>query len=113
MVVNLSNIIIDKLIIQSNLGYGLLSRNTRGTVRLSQVYIENTTFENDLSCTKYNYNSDSTDFNCSGSGLILIYCDFGTYNESCNVMIEGCIFRITKTVFLCKNSVVLVTQNYN
>jgi len=81
---------------QNNLGYGLLGWNTHGTVKLSQVYIENTTFENDPNCTNYDYNSDSADFSCSGSGLMLLYSDFGTYNESCNVIIDGCIFRNNK-----------------
>ncbi|XP_065914891.1 uncharacterized protein [Dysidea avara] len=93
MVVNSSNVTIEKLIMQHSLGYGFLGWNTHGTVRLSQVYIENTTFENDPNCANYDYNSNSADFSCSGSGLLLIYSDFGTYNESCNFIIDGCVFR--------------------
>ncbi|XP_065914017.1 uncharacterized protein [Dysidea avara] len=96
MVVNSSNVTIEKLIMQHSLGYGFLGWNTHGTVRLSQVYIENTTFENDPNCTNYDYNSNSADFSCSGSGLLLLYSDFGTYNESCNFIVDGCVFRNNK-----------------
>ena len=72
MVFNSSNMTINKLIMQNNLGYGLLGWNTHGTVKLSQVYIKNITFENDANCANYNYCSDSADFSCSGSGLMLV-----------------------------------------
>ena len=96
MVVNSSDITLEKVIMHYNLGYGLLGWNTHGTVRVSQVSIENTTFENDPNCTNYDYNADDADFSCSGSGFLLLYSDFGTYNESCDFIIEDCIFRNNK-----------------
>ena len=61
---------------QNTLGYGIVSFNAIGTmITISKLSIENTTFENDPRCKNYDYNNDTADFTCSGSGIYVLYYD--------------------------------------
>ena len=70
------NIIINDFTMNLTLGYGIVSFNAIGTMTIiSKLNIENTTFENDQRCKNYDYNNDTADFTCSGSGIYVLFHD--------------------------------------
>jgi len=86
MFYNAINVTISELTMLNTLGYGIVAFNMMGSVSLSKLHIENTTFENDPKCIKYKNNKDN--FHCSGSGLLFAYFNstiMTTYNTTLNI----------------------------
>ena len=75
MFYQVKDINISEFTMQNTLGYGIVAFNAIGKFIASKVKIENTTFENDPKCDGYDYNSHKANYNCSGSGISIIYYD--------------------------------------
>ena len=67
------NVSITEFTMLGTLGYRIIAFNMMGEVSMSKLHIENTTFENDLKCVNHIYNINEDHFNCSGSGLLIMY----------------------------------------
>ena len=70
MLYQVKDLTITNLIMTNTRGYAIVAINAIGNVTISKFYVQNTTFPN---CKGYDYDSDTADFNCSGSGLFMIY----------------------------------------
>ena len=92
------NVTISNLLVRNNLGYSIIALNALGVVRLSQVQIMNTTFEQDINCRDLGHDP-KMDFSCSGSGVLFSYFDFGekpSFNSS--LLIDNCVFQRNKNI---------------
>ena len=91
------NVAITNFKMTNTLGYGIGTFNALGNVLLSNVQIKDTNFENDSKCKNYSYTSDTADFSCSGSGILLFYhdhVDIDSVNEaSTNLTIYRSVFE--------------------
>jgi len=97
--ISLRNIVMDK-----TLGYGVLSVNALGFVKLYNIMVVNTTFENDEKCMNYNYNVKGANHLCSGSGIVFIYRNNGKrFNMDTVVMIDNCVFENNKNAIPFKD----------
>ena len=92
------NVTISNLIVRNNFGYSIIALNALGVVRLSQVYIINTTFEQDINCKDLGHDP-KTDFSCSGSGVLFSYFDLRNppgFNSS--LLIENYVFERNRNI---------------
>jgi len=99
-----TNVTITELTMLNTLGYGIVAFNMMGSVSLSKLHIENTTFENDPKCKDYDYSSDSADFLCSGSGLLF------TYFDSINLEVFSTTIMIDHSIFVNNRNFLPSTQ---
>ena len=89
---NAIDVSISEFTMLNTLGYGIIAFNVVGDVSLSELHIENTTFENDPKCNDYDYSSDAADFSCSGSGMYLFYYDHVNLEVNTTLLIDQSIF---------------------
>jgi len=92
------NVTISNVLVKYNLGYSIVALNALGVVRLSQVHIINTTFEQDVNCRDLGHDP-KTDFSCSGSGVLFSYFDLEgppTFNNL--LLINDCVFSGNKNI---------------
>ncbi|XP_065913753.1 uncharacterized protein [Dysidea avara] len=91
------NVTIANFTMTNTLGYGIGSFNALGGVMLSDVKIKDTNFNNDPKCKNYSYVSDTADFSCSGSGILLFYHDHvdidGVDEADTNLTIDQSLFE--------------------
>ena len=55
----------------NTMGYGIVAFNAIGNISIANFTVQNTA----SNCDSYYYDSDTADFNCSGSGLLMVYHD--------------------------------------
>ncbi|XP_065914932.1 uncharacterized protein [Dysidea avara] len=92
------NITISNLLVRYNLGYSIIALNALGIVKLSQVHIMNTTFEQDVNCKDLG-RDPKTDFSCSGSGILFSYFDLENAPAINSLLsIDDCVFIGNKNI---------------
>ena len=69
MFYQVKDITITNFRMDSTVGYGIVAFNAIGNITISEFNVLNTFPK----CNGYDYHSDTADFNCSGSGLFMIY----------------------------------------
>ena len=86
----------------NTLGFSMVFLNVLGTVEVVRVTVQNTTFENDPRCDRYDYfENNGVDFLCSGSGVLIVYPDNEMLNGSGSTVLtkfSHCLFEGNKNI---------------
>ena len=89
------NITLSQLNMQQSLGYSMIFLNPFGITNITDVHIENTTFENDPRCSSNYHTTKAADYLCTGSGMVTVYVNdpqgfIGSVNNS--MILDRCNF---------------------
>ena len=98
MFYQVKDITITDFTMDSTAGYGIVAFNAVGNITISKLNVHNTFPK----CDGYDYDSDTADFNCSGSGLLMIYHD----------SIEHDSVKEANTTLIIAHSNFTVNRNY-
>jgi len=109
--IHVKNVSINNFTMINTLGYAIGAVNLIGEVTLSNIQIKDTDFTNDPNCKNYSYASDTADFSCSGSGILLFYHDHvdidSTDEADTNVTIDQSVFEGNRNFVPIKELAVL------
>ena len=88
------NISITNVSMSNSVGYGIIiSSNYFGTpenIEVSDVHITNTTVNDD--CIDYDYDNNTADYSCSGSGMFIRYANANVSSNTRTLKIDNCLF---------------------
>ena len=86
---DIRNITIDNLYMSYTIGYGIVVSGPAENIQLSNIHIANGRVND--SCMGYDYNNETADFSCSGSGIYIVY-GIQTQVDPNTLKINNCSF---------------------